>query len=71
VAAGIVTLPQLAQAHLAAHVPDLEVHIGQGEGRDILANRGHGLKLGIGVFGQEERLCLFVEGRLAGIIEAK
>lgn len=71
VAAGVVALPQLAQAQLAADVPDLEVHVGEREGRNILADRRHRLQLGIWAFGQEERLGLFVEGRLAGVVEAE
>ena len=71
VAAGVVALPQLAQAQLAADVPDLHVHVGQGDGRDILTDCRHRLELGLRVVGQEERLDLLVEGRLAGIVEAE
>lgn len=71
VAAVVVALPQLAQGVLAAHVPDLEVHVGQGQGRDILADGGHGLELGRGRVGQVHGLDLFVKGGLAGIVEAE
>jgi hypothetical protein len=71
VAAGVVALPQLAQRQLAANIPDLDVHIGQREGRDILADGRDRLELGVWVFGQEERLRLFMEGRLAGVVEAE
>jgi len=38
VAGGVVALPELAERVLAANVPDLEIHVWQGDGRDILAD---------------------------------
>lgn len=73
-AALVVALPQAAQAHLAADVPELHVHVGQGNGRDVLADGGHGLEVGGrrgGGVGRKERLDLLVKGCLSGIVEAE
>lgn len=69
VAAGVVALPQLAQAELAAHVPDLDVHVRQRQRRHVLAHRRHRLQLRVRVLGQEERLRLLVERRLARVVQ--
>jgi hypothetical protein len=49
VAGGVVALPQPAQRVLAAHVPDLEVHVGQGYDGEVLADGGDGVELWVGV----------------------
>jgi hypothetical protein len=56
---------------LAANVPQLQVHVRQGDGGHVLADGGHGLELGGGRVGDEEGLDLLVEGCLAGIVEAE
>lgn len=70
-AAGVIALPQLAQGVLAAHVPQLDVHVWQGYGRDVLADSGDRLELRLGRIGEVHGFDLFVEGRLAGIVEAE
>ncbi|TAQ85169.1 hypothetical protein B7494_g6508 [Chlorociboria aeruginascens] len=45
------------------------IHVWQRDGGYVLANCGHGFRLGDGVRGQEERFYLFVEGGLARIVE--
>ena len=40
VAGGVVGLPEVAHCELPADVPDLEVHVGQGYNRDVLADCG-------------------------------
>ncbi len=67
----IVTLPQFPQAVLAPHVPDLEVHIWQRDCRDILTDCGDGFELWVRVRGEVEGFDLFVEGRLASVVEAE
>lgn len=70
-AARVVALPELAEGQLPADVPDLEVQVGQGDGRDVLADGRDGLEFRGGVVGVEEGLDLFVEGGLAGVVEAE
>lgn len=67
----VIALPELAESVLTADVPDLEVHVWEGQGGHVLADGGHGVELGIWLAGQEEGLCLLVEGRLAGIVETE
>ena len=64
-------MPQRAQGELAADVPELQVHVGQGDGGDILADCRDRSQLGLGLVGVEERFDLFVEGGLAGVVEAE
>lgn len=70
VADGIVARPHGAQGVLAAHVPDLEVHVVEGDGGDVLAHGRHGRFGGArgvvveGFDGGEE-------GRFAGVVEAE
>ena len=67
--AGVVALPQAAQAQLAADVPDLEVHVRQVDGGHVLSDGRHGAELRVRVLGQEQRLRLLVERRLARVVE--
>lgn len=48
VAARIVTLPQFPQRVLPTHIPQLEIHVLQGNGRDVLSDGGHRLELRFG-----------------------
>lgn len=56
---------------LAAYIPHLEIHIGQRDSRDVLADCRNGLQFRGGVGGEEEGFDLFVEGRLAGVVETE
>ncbi len=67
----VVALPEFPEGVLPTHVPDLQVHIWQGDGRHILTYRRHGLEFRRGVGGEEEGFDLFVEGGFAGIVEAE
>ena len=71
VTAAVITLPQLPQRVLAAHVPDLEVHVRQIDGGDVLADGGDGLGGGGGVGGEVEGFDGGEEGRFAGVVEAE
>lgn len=70
VADGVVARPHGAQGVLAAHVPDLEVHVVEGDGGDVLADgrdggfAGDGGVVVEGFDGGEE-------GRFAGVVEAE
>jgi len=55
---------------LAAHIPDLQVQIGQVDGGDVLADGGHGFEVGVGV-GAVEGLDLFEQRGFAGVVEAE
>ncbi|ROV88279.1 hypothetical protein VSDG_09013 [Cytospora chrysosperma] len=68
---GVVALPQPAQRELAAHVPELDVHVRERDGRHVLPDRGHRVELGLWPVRHEEGLYLLVEGGLAGIVEAE
>ena len=55
---------------LAAHVPDLEVHVVKGDGGDVLADgRDGGFARSRGVV--VEGLDAGEEGRFAGVVEAE
>lgn len=69
--AGVIALPQSAEGVLAPDVPDLEVHVGKGDSRDILTDRRDGLHFGRWVRGEEDGLDLFVECGFAGVVEAE
>ncbi len=56
---------------LAADVPQLEVHVGQGDGRDVLTDGRDGFEGGGGVVGEEEGFDLGEERRFAGVVEAE
>lgn len=56
---------------LAANVPELDVHVWQRYGRDVLADGGDRLELRLGRIGEVHGFDLFVEGCLAGIVEAE
>jgi len=45
----VVALPELTETVLSANVPHLEVHVGHGDCRDILADCGNSFELGVGV----------------------
>lgn len=66
-------MPEPAERVLASYVPDLEIHIGEGDGRDVLTDGGDGVEFGGcgGGVGAEEGFDLFVEGGFAGIVEAE
>lgn len=70
VADGIVARPHGAQGVLAAHVPDLEVRVFEGDGGDVLADCGHG---GFGGWGGGvvEGFDGGEEGCFAGVVEAE
>lgn len=75
VTAGVVTLPETSHGDLTADIPDLQVHIRQGEGRNVLADSGGGFAgirggsaLGTG---EKEGLDLGEEGGFASIVEAE
>ena len=70
VADGIVARPHGAQGVLAAHVPDLEVRVFEGDGGDVLADGGHG---GFGGLGGAvvEGFDGGEEGCFAGVVEAE
>lgn len=74
-AAGVVALPEASHGDLAADIPDLQVHIGQGDSRDILPDGWNSLAgvWGRGAFGtgEEESFDLGEEGGFAGIIQAE
>lgn len=55
---------------LAADVPDLEVNVGQVDGRDILADSGDGVEFWVKVRA-EESLDLLKQCCLSGIVESK
>lgn len=63
-------MPQGAKGELAADVPELQIHVGKGDGGDILADRRNRSQLGLGLVGVEESFDLFVEGGLSGVVEA-
>jgi hypothetical protein len=67
----VIALPELAQRVLPSNIPDLEVHVGQRDGGDILADCRYGFEFGGGVGGEEERFHLFVEGGFTGVVEAE
>jgi hypothetical protein len=79
VAGGVVGLPEVAHCELPADVPDLEVHVGQGYNRDVLADCGDcfaqgggGIGGGVcGVGGDVELFDAVEEGGFAGVVEAK
>jgi hypothetical protein len=56
---------------LPAHIPDLEVHIWQSDGADILPYRWDCFQFWGGVLRVEKRFDLFMEGGFAGIVEAE
>lgn len=59
---------------LAAHVPDLEVHVVEGDGGYVLPDRGHGGFAGGGQWGGVVVVEGFdggEEGRFAGVVEAE
>ena len=56
---------------LSAHVPDLEVHIGQVDGGDVLADGGHGFGGRGWVRGEVEGFDGGEERRFAGVVEAE
>ena len=70
VADGVIARPHGAEGVLAAYVPDLEVHVVEGDGGDVLADGGDGGFAGWrgvvveGFDGGEE-------GRFAGVVEAE
>ena len=70
VADGIVARPHGAQGVLAAHVPDLEVRVFEGDGGDVLADCGHGRFGGLGG-GVVEGFDGGEEGCFAGVVEAE
>lgn len=55
---------------LAADIPNLEVDVGQVDGRDILANGGNGIELWVKVRA-EEGLDLLEQCCLSGVVESK
>lgn len=55
---------------LAPYVPDLEVEVGQVDGRDVLAYRRHGAEVRVPVLAVEG-FYLFEEGCLACVVEAE
>jgi hypothetical protein len=73
VAAAVIALPEAAQAMLAADVPYLEVdgwvRRWEFDGCDVLADRGHGLE--VGVRGRVGGLYLFEECGFSGVVEAE
>lgn len=56
---------------LPADVPYFEVHVREGDGRDILAYGRHGFEFGGGVRRQVEGFDLFVESGFAGIVKTE
>lgn len=67
----VVALPQLAQRVLTADVPDLEVHVGEGDGADILADCGHGALGGRWRVGEVNGFNGTEECGFAGVVEAE
>lgn len=70
VADGVVARPHGSQRVLPAHVPDLEVHVVEGDGGDVLADGRDG---GLGWYGGVvvEGFDGGEEGRFAGVVEAE
>ena len=64
-------MPELAQRVLPSNIPDLEVHVGQCDGGDILADSRYGFEFWGGVGGEEEGFHLFVKGGFTSVVEAK
>lgn len=56
---------------LAADVPDLEVHVWQGDGGDILSYCRHGAEFWRRVAGQKDGFHLFVKSGFAGVVETE
>ena len=73
----VVALPQPPQAQLSAHIPDLKVHVREGDGGEVLANGRDGVASGSGRLGIArggegvEGFDLREEGRFARIVEAE
>lgn len=55
---------------LAANIPDLEVDVGQVDGRDILADGGNGIEFWMEVRA-EEGLDLLEQCCLSGVVESE
>lgn len=70
VADGVVARPHGAQGVLPAHVPDLEVHVVEGDGGDVLADGRDGGLAGCGGV-VVEGFDGGEEGRFAGVVEAE
>ena len=73
-AAAVVALPQAPEAVLPAHVPDLQVHVGQRDGLDVLADGGHGAGVDASGGGGVIEVEVFdggEEGRFARVVEAE
>jgi len=56
---------------LPAYVPDLEIHVAEIDGRDVLADGGDGFLGGGGGGGEVEGFDGGEEGGLAGVVEAE
>jgi len=56
---------------LPAYVPDLEIHVAEIDGRDVLANGGDGFLSGRGGGGEVEGFDGGEEGGFAGVVEAE
>lgn len=54
VAARVIAMPEITKGELAADVPELEVHVVEGNGRDVLADGWHGLEFRLGVVREED-----------------
>lgn len=67
----VVALPQPPQALLPADVPHFEVHVGEVDGGDVLADGGDGFGGGGGVGGEVVGFDLGEEGGFAGVVEAE
>ena len=67
----VVARPQLPQRVLPAYVPDLEVHVWQGDGRDILTDGRDGFLGDGGGGGEVEGFDGGEEGGFTGVVEAE
>jgi len=69
VAATVIRVPKSAQRVLTSYIPELQVQIGQGYGRDILADSRYRLQVGMCLC-VVQSFDLFEECRLTSIVQA-
>ena len=70
-AAAVIALPEVAQGVLSADIPELEIHVREIDGSDVLADGGDGFRGGEGVRGEVEGFDAGEEGGFAGVVEAE
>lgn len=71
---GVITLPEPSQTVLATHVPDLQIDLWEGDGRDILADGGDSFEVWVVGGGDglvyREGFYVLEEGCFTSIVEA-